>query len=131
MRDKNHSAAEGRQRVEQHVLGAHVEVIGGLVKQKKIRWRNENPRQRVAIALAAAQHAQRFENIVAAEKKTTQQRPQCLLRNLERSAADVVENARIAVEHLILVLRKVFAHNIVAQFDPSARGCFGPSQELD
>jgi len=35
MRDENYRAAEGRQRVEQYVFGAHVEVLVGSSSSRK------------------------------------------------------------------------------------------------
>ena len=69
-------------RVEQHVFGAHVEVVGGLVEQQEVGWRNENACQRVAVALAAGEHAEGLEDIVAGEEKAAEQRAQLLTRGL-------------------------------------------------
>ena len=53
VRDKDHRAAVARKRVEQHIFGAHVQVVGWLVEQQKVGRRDQNARQRVAVALAA------------------------------------------------------------------------------
>ena len=58
--------------VEQHVLGAHVEVVGGLVEQKKISRHHEHAGERVAVALAAREHADALENVVFGKQETAQ-----------------------------------------------------------
>ena len=65
-------------RLQQHVFGAHVQVVGRLVQQQKIRRRNQNPRQCKAVALAAGQHAQRLEDVVAAKRKQPSSDRNCL-----------------------------------------------------
>ena len=131
MRDKQNGAAEGRQSVEQHVLGAHIQMVGRLVEQQKIRRRNQNPRQRKAVALAAREHAQRLEDIVAAKQKAAQQRAQLAFRHFDGRAADLVQHARLAVEHLVLVLRKIFADHVVAQLDAARCGRLGLGQQAN
>jgi hypothetical protein len=55
----------------------------------------------------------------------------CLLGHLERGAADVVQHARVAVEHLVLVLREVLADHVVAQLDVAGGGRFVAGEQLD
>ena len=117
VRNKNHRAGERRNRFQQHILGPHIQVVGRLVQQQKIRRRHQNPRQRKAVPLSARKHAQRLEHIVAGKEKAAQQRAQLDFRHLQRGAADVIQHARLGIEHLVLVLRKVLAHHVVAQLD--------------
>ena len=67
MRDEQHGAGEFLERVEQHILGAQVQVIGRLVEEQKIGRHHQHAGQRVAIALAAGEHADGFEDIVRGE----------------------------------------------------------------
>ena len=55
--NEHHGAVELLQRGEQHVLRAHVEMVGGLVEQKKVSRHHQHPCQRVAIPLSAGQDA--------------------------------------------------------------------------
>ena len=72
VRDKDHRAGEILQRVQQDILGAHVEVVGGLVEQHEVAGLEQHAGQRVAIALAAREHADLLEHIVAGKEKRTQ-----------------------------------------------------------
>ena len=76
MRNEDHRAVKVLQRFQQHVFCAHIQVVGRLVEQQKIRRAQQHARQRVAIALAARKHADPLEHIVLAEEKTAEQAAQ-------------------------------------------------------
>ena len=57
VRNEHHRAVEFLQRGEQHIFGAHIEVVGGLVEQQEIPGHHQHARQRVAIPLAAREDA--------------------------------------------------------------------------
>ena len=64
VRDKHHRAGVLAQRFEQHVFGAHVQVVGGLIEEQEIRRTQQHARQGIAIALAARKHADALEDLV-------------------------------------------------------------------
>ena len=55
--DEDHCAGVLHQGFEQDVFGAQVEVVGRLVEQQEIRGMQQHAQQRVAVALAAGEHA--------------------------------------------------------------------------
>ena len=87
----------------------------GSSSSRKLAGRQQHPGQRVAIAFAAGEHADRLENIVVGEQETAQQAAQLVLLAARRDAADVVEHAGVGVEHLVLVLREVVRRDVVAE----------------
>ena len=48
-------------------------MIGGLVEQQEIRRLQQHAGQRVAVAFAAGEHADAFEDIVAGEQEAAEQ----------------------------------------------------------
>ena len=106
-------------------------MVGGLVEQQKVRRRDKNARQGEAIALAAGEHAELLEDVVAGEEEAAEERTEFLFGHLERGAADVVEHARVGVEHLVLVLREVLADHVVAEFDVAGGGLLHAGEQLD
>ena len=57
--DEDDGAGEVADGFEQNFLGAQVEVVGRLVEQQEVRRADEDAGQRVAIAFAAGEHAER------------------------------------------------------------------------
>ena len=117
--DKHHRAGIFLERFQQDVFGAQVEVVGGFVEQQEIGGVQQHARQGIAIAFAAGKHADALEDIVFGKQEAPQQAAQFSLR-AERhgsGARQVVEQARLRVKRLVLVLGKVIRLNIVAQFD--------------
>src|SRR5581483_5087646 len=77
------------------------------------------------------ENAERLEDILTRKEKAAQERTQLDLRHLARSAADVVKHARLTIEHLVLVLRKILAHDVVSEPHCSCRGCLPSGQQFD
>jgi len=65
VRHEDNRAVVILQRRQQHVLGAHIEVIGGLVEQQEIGRHHQHARQRVAVAFASGEHADALEHFLA------------------------------------------------------------------
>ena len=86
----------------------------------------QHPRQRVAIALAAGQHADPLEHVVFGEQEAA--RAGCAAR-FRRSAATtspmIVEHPRVRIEFLVLILREVIGLDVVAELE-FARGRAAP-----
>ena len=121
VRDEDDGAGEGVDGFEQDILGAQIEVVGRLVEQQEIRRADENLGQGVAIALAAREHAERLEDIIAGEEKAAEQAAQFGLRDARRGAADVVSMRAFGIEYLVLVLREVFRENVVSELKQALR----------
>src|SRR5580658_3456625 len=73
MRNKDHCPAVFLERFQQHVLGAHVQVIGGLVEQQEIGWLQQHASQSVTVALTSREHADALEHVVFGKQEAAQQ----------------------------------------------------------
>ncbi len=107
VRNEDHRSGVFLQRFQQHVLGAHVQVIGGLVEQQEIRRLQQHAGQRVAVALAAREHADALEHVVFGKQETAQQAAQLGVGGARSFALQIVQHARVGVEFLVLILREV------------------------
>jgi hypothetical protein len=114
VRDHDHGSVEASDGFEQNILGAQIEVVGGLVEQQESLPGSPGcgPGRSDCALRRRARPA--FENIVAGEEEAAQQAAQLGLI-LWRGVADVVQHAGVGIEHLVLVLGKVFRGDIVAQ----------------
>ena len=121
------------QRFEQHVLGAQVEVVGRLVEQQEIGRPQQHARQRVAVALAAREHADALEDVVVGKQETAEQGAQARLvaEGRGRDAGEVVEQPRVRIERLVLVLREVVGLHVVPQAEFAGRHRLLAGQQLD
>ena len=115
MGNEDHRAGELLKRSQQHVLGAQVEVVGGLVEQQEIAGHHEHARQRVAVALAPGEHADGLEDVVLGEQEAAQDAAQFLVGGARRHRSQVVDHAGRRVQLLVLVLREVIGLGVVAQ----------------
>src|SRR6202012_4727725 len=73
MRDEDDGPAEGCERIEQHFFGPHVEMVGGLVEQQEVGWRDKNARESVSIALPAGEYAELLKGIVPGEEEAAEE----------------------------------------------------------
>ena len=91
-------------------------MVGGFVEQQKVCRMHQHAQQGVAIALSAGEHADAFENVVGGKQKASEQAAQFGLRGTRRKFAEIVENARVGIEFLVLVLREVIGLDVVSEF---------------
>ena len=73
MRDEKDRACEGFQRLEEHVLGREVEVIGRLVENEEIGRMEEHFQEGEARSLSSRQDAYSLAYVVAAEKEGSEE----------------------------------------------------------
>ena len=106
-------------------------MIGRLVEQQHIGWTHQHFGHCIPIALSAAQHTELLEDIVARKHEAPEQTPQLHYRHLRRRPRNVVQHLGVAVEHLVLILRKVIREHVMAQLDRSRRGLLLPAQHPD
>ncbi len=90
MGNEDYRAGVLHQGFEQDVLGAQVEMVGGLIEQQKVGGVQQHFQQRVAIALASGEDANALKHIVSREKETAEQTAQLSLRRSSREFAEVV-----------------------------------------
>src|SRR5260370_35728189 len=90
-------------------------MVGGLIEQQKVGGVPQHFEQRLAIALASGEDADALKNIVAREKKTTEQAAQLGLRGRCREFSKVVEDASFRIEFFVLILREIVGLDVVAQ----------------
>ena len=67
MGHENHGAVVVRQRLQQNIFGAHIEVVGGLVEEQEICRVQQHAQQCIAIAFAAGEHTNALEDIIGRE----------------------------------------------------------------
>src|SRR5271155_5307674 len=91
----------------------------------------QHAQQRIAIALAAGEYADALENILAGKQEATQQAAKLSFAGLRRNPAQVIQNARILVELLVLILGEIVGLNVVAQLVFSLGEVFFVGQQLD
>src|SRR5208337_1650574 len=114
--DEHDRAGILRQRFQQYVLGAQVEVVGRFIEEEEIGGAQQHSRQRVAIALAARKYADALENIICAEQEAAQKTAQLRL-GAERhggGARQVVDQTRVCIQCLVLVLGEIIHLHLVA-----------------
>ncbi len=119
------------ERLEKNVFSAQVEVIRWFVKQQKVRWMQQQTEQGIAAALASGKHADWLEDVVAREKKASEQAAQFRLRRCRRQFAQVVEDARLGIEFLVLILREIVRLGIVAKLVFAFRERLGVREKLN
>ncbi len=124
VRDEEDGAGELFDGVEEHVFGAHVEVVGRLVEQEEVGGRDEHAGEGVAVALAAGEHAEGLEDVVAGEHEAAEEIAERDGVDARVGAGDVFEHARGGVEDLVLVLREVVGDDVVADADFAGGGLF-------
>ena len=71
--DEEDGAGEVADGVEQDIFGAEVEVVGGLVEQEEVDGRDEHLGHGVAVAFAAGEDAELFEDVVAGEHEAAEE----------------------------------------------------------
>ncbi len=131
VRDEEDGAGEVGDGFEQDVLGAEVEVVGGLVEQQQVRGRDEHLGHGVAVALAAGEDAEFLEDVVAGEHEAAEQGAQLDDGNLGGDAGDVVEHLGVGVEDFVLVLREEVGEDVVAFADGAGGGLFLAAEQAD
>ena len=67
--DEQHRAVVLPERIEQHLLGGEIEVVGRLVQDQEIRWIQQHARENEACLLTARQRADLLVDVVAGELK--------------------------------------------------------------
>ena len=83
---------------------------------------SEHAGQRVAVALAAGEHAERLEDVVAGEQKAAEQAAQLGLGNFAGRLRLMSSSMRgVGIELLVLVLREIVRRDVVAERE-RARG---------
>ena len=114
MGNEDKGAGVDLERIQQHVLGTHVEVVGGFIEQQEIRRPQKHPRQGIAVALAAGKHSDTLEDVILRKQEAPEQAAQLRL-GARRYAGKVIQQACFGIERLILVLREVVWVRVVAQ----------------
>ena len=72
VRHKDRCAVVFLQCRQQHVLRAHIQVVGRLVQQQEIGRHHQHARQRIAIPLTTGKHSNALEHIVLGEQEAAE-----------------------------------------------------------
>src|SRR5580698_5125487 len=106
-------------------------MVGRLVEQKEVRWRDEHLGHGVAIALSTGEDAKFLEDIITREHEATEQRAQLDYRNFGTGSGHVVEHDGVGIEHLVLVLSEEVGEDVVTFADGSGSGLFLVAQQTN
>src|SRR5579864_1193673 len=93
VRNEDDRACVFHQRIEQDVLGAQVEVVGGFVEKQEIRRMQKQAQQSVAAALPAGEDSNLFEDVILGKEETAEQAAQFGLGRARREFTEIVEDA--------------------------------------
>src|SRR5438067_788594 len=85
----------------------------------------------IAIALTSRQYPNLFEYIVIGKQERAQQSPEFGLSRTRGDFPQVIQNARLGIEFLVLILRKVIRLNVVPDFIFSRSSRFCPGEQFD
>ena len=129
--DEEDGAGEVADGVEEDVFGAEIEVVGGLVEEEEVRGRDEHLGHGVAVALAAGEDAEFFEDVVAGEHEAAEEGAEFDDGNFGGGSADVVEHDGVGVEDFVLVLREEVGEDVVAFADGAGGRGFLLAHEAD
>src|SRR5205807_5928537 len=119
------------QRIEQDVLGSHVEVVGWLVEQQEIGGMKQQSQQRIPPTFTAREHADSFEYVVGLKQKASQQTAQLGLGRARRKLSQIIENASIRIQFLVLVLCEIVRFHVVPAFIFAGTKGLDGRQQLD
>ena len=89
---------------------------GRLVHQQEIRRIEQQFDQRQPAFFAAAEHADFFEDVVAAKQKAAEQRANELFGDALRGVERFFENGAVRVEHVHAILREITGLDVVPEF---------------
>ena len=118
----NHRALEIEQSLLKHVLGAHVQVVGRLIKNKKIDRLQQQLEHRQSAALAATEHLDLLVAGLAAKHKGTQQFAYLQPYVAGGHAVYGVIDTKALVQQLSLILGIVAYLHIVANLEEAVVG---------
>ena len=98
----------------EHVLGGHVEVVGGLVEDEQVDGLQQQADHRQARPLAAGEHADELLRGLAAKHKGTEQVVDLQAHLSPRHLVDGLEDRQPLVEELGLILGEIADLHVVA-----------------
>ena len=118
--DENHGAVERLNGFFEHVLRAHVEVVGWLVENQEIDGLEQKFYHGQSAALAATQHLDLLVGGFAAKHKSTEDVANLQADIARGHAVNGVEDGEILVQQLCLVLGIVAYLYVVAELQAAA-----------
>ena len=80
VRNEDNRARELLQRRQKHILGPHIEMVGGLVQQEKVAGAHQHLCERISIPLATREHTDRLKHIVLGKQERSQNGAELRLR---------------------------------------------------
>src|SRR5882724_11303354 len=106
-------------------------MVGGFIQKQKICRVHQHAEQGIAVALAAGKHTNALEDVVGRKKETAEKTTQLGLGGAGRDFAKIVEDARVRVKFLVLVLREIVRLHVVAQLVLALRKRLGLREQFD
>ena len=120
--DEDEAALVLEQGVLEHVLGGHVEVVGGLVEDKQVEGREQQFGQCQSCLLAAGEHAHLLLGVFRVEEEAAEDGADFGPDVAHGHIVDGLEDRLVGVQQLCLVLGVVADHHLVAKLQLSAFG---------
>src|ERR1019366_2896004 len=96
-------------------LGAHVEVVGGLVEEHEVGRHHQHTGQGVAVAFTAGKHADGLEDVVFGEEEAAEDAAQFGIGGARSDGGQIVDEARVLVQLLVLVLGEIVGLGVVTE----------------
>src|SRR5215469_9889499 len=106
-------------------------MVSRLIEQEEVGRAEQHAKQGVTVALAAREDVDALENVVSGKKKTTQQAAQLALPRGGREASQVVQNARVRIQFLIMILGEVVELGVMAKPVRAPGQGFDSGEQLD
>src|SRR5579862_277351 len=131
VRNKDDGAGIFHQRVQQNIFCPQVKMVRGLVKQQEVRRMQQQAQQGIASTLTAGENADLLEDIVFGKQETSQQAAKLGLAATGRGIAEIIDQACVGLELLVLILREVVGLNVVPKAEFAMRCRLGAREKLD
>ena len=117
MRNNNQGTVELQQRLLEHVLGGHVQVVGWLVKNQEVDGIQHQLAEGKSAAFATGQHPHFLLYVVSAKHKVPEQ-VACVSAYLVRSRVfNGLQDRFGSIQYLSLILSVVSHFNLVSPLD--------------
>src|SRR5690606_37417556 len=115
VRDDDERAGVLPERLDEDGLARHVEVVGRLVEDEEVGGGEERAGEGEPALLAAGEHADGLEDVVAAEQERAEEAAQLGLGAVLRGVAERGEGGLVRVERVGLVLREERRSDLAAE----------------
>ena len=129
--DEDERALVRLERADERVDAGHVEVRRRLVHQQEVRRVEKKLHERESALLAAAEHGDRFEHVVAGEQERAEHGARGLLGHRLGRVERLGEHGAFGIQHLDAVLGVVTGFHVQAELARAGLDRQDPREELE